>query len=329
VQEKINPQIDFVIPWVDGSDPEWLKLFNQYAPVKKSVALENYTAENRYSDTGLLRYWFRSIEKNAPWVHKVFFITNGQKPDWLNVNCEKLVWVKHEDYIPKEWLPTFSANPIELNLHRIKDLSEHFVYFNDDFYIIKKIKESYYFNKQGLPCDFAIQSIIPGTDFAHIKISNIVEINTRFSKTKVISKHKRKWFSLVYGKNLWRLLYFSPMKRFTGFLERHTSQAFLKSTFEDVWKNCENILLETCANKFRSVTDVNQYLLRYWQLVTGRFHPSTYKGRKKLFHNITVHDIEKCFQNPKIKEICINEEVTQGSVELFEKYFPEKSMFEL
>ncbi len=95
-------KIDFVIPWVDGSDPEWQKLFNQYAPVKKSVPLADYTAEKRYKEYGLLRYWFRCIEKNASWVNKVFFITNGQKPDWLNVNYEKLVWVKHEDYIA--WL---------------------------------------------------------------------------------------------------------------------------------------------------------------------------------------------------------------------------------
>ena len=32
----------------------------------------------------------------------------------------KVVWGKHEDYIPKQYLPTFSSHPIELNMHRIR-----------------------------------------------------------------------------------------------------------------------------------------------------------------------------------------------------------------
>lgn len=69
---------------------------------------------------GYLKYWFRGVEKYAPWVHKIYFVTCGQKPDWLNENHDKLVLVNHEDYIPHEYLPTFSSHTIELNFHRIK-----------------------------------------------------------------------------------------------------------------------------------------------------------------------------------------------------------------
>ena len=31
-----NFDIDIVILWVDGSDPEWIKTFNQYAPKDNS-----------------------------------------------------------------------------------------------------------------------------------------------------------------------------------------------------------------------------------------------------------------------------------------------------
>jgi hypothetical protein len=55
------------------------------------------------------------------------------------------MFVKHEDYIPKEYLPTFNANTIELNFHRIKELSEHFVYFNDDTFITNYMNESDFF----------------------------------------------------------------------------------------------------------------------------------------------------------------------------------------
>ena len=105
--------IAFVIPWVDGSDQEWIELFNKYAPSGKKKNID-FSAE-RYRDYGLLKYWFRGVEKFAPYVRKVHFITNGQKPDWLNTDCPKLNWVKHSDYIPQDCLPVFSSHPMLTN----------------------------------------------------------------------------------------------------------------------------------------------------------------------------------------------------------------------
>ena len=114
-----NTAIDFILTWVDGSDHEWIKEFNKWSPsAKKNTDIR----EERYRDYGLLKYWFRAIEKFTPWVNKVHFVTCGQKPDWLNVNCPKLNWVKHSDYIPSEYLPVFSSHPIELFFHKIPGL---------------------------------------------------------------------------------------------------------------------------------------------------------------------------------------------------------------
>ena len=323
-------KIDFVLPWVNGNDPEWIALFNQYSSVKKTVLEDDYLSQKRYEDIGLLRYWFRCVERNASWVNKVFFITNGQKPDWLNTDCEKLVWIRHNDYIPAEYLPVFSANPIELNLHRIEALSDHFVYFNDDFFLINRVDRSYFFNNDGLPCDFAILDKIPAGHFGHIIINNVSEINARFNKNDVIGKNKNKWFNLKYGKDLLRTLFFNQAAVFSGFMVTHTSQAFLKSTFDEVWKNCDKVLSETSSNKFRSAGDVSQYLFRYWQLVTGKFSPVSPKGRVHFDTNIAVTELEKYFINNKIKEICINDGYYhEEAVKLFDKYYPEKSMFEL
>ncbi|MBR6908270.1 hypothetical protein IKN40_07520 [bacterium] len=87
------------------------------------------------------------MEKFTPWVNNVFFVTCGHYPSWLNLNHPKLKFIKHEDYIPKEYLPTFCSHTIELNFHRIKELSEHFVYFNDDTFIINHMRESDFFEK--------------------------------------------------------------------------------------------------------------------------------------------------------------------------------------
>ena len=69
----------------------------------------------------------------------------GHYPDWLNLDCPKLRFIKHEDYIPKKYLPTFNSHTIELNFNRIKELSERFVYFNDDMFIIDYMEKSDFF----------------------------------------------------------------------------------------------------------------------------------------------------------------------------------------
>ena len=121
----MEPMIDFVVTWLDSSDPNWQKSLAEYSPNTKGDK-----GKARFRDMRLFHYWFRAVEMYAPWVHKVFLITNGKYPDWINKDNPKLVLVKHEDYMPKECLPTFNSCAIELHMHKIKGLSEHFVYFN-------------------------------------------------------------------------------------------------------------------------------------------------------------------------------------------------------
>ena len=110
--------IDFVVTWVDNSDPQWQNEFEQY---KTDTVANEENSHIRYSEHGLLRYWFRGVEKFAPWVRKIHFVTNGQYPAWLNLNNSKLHFVRHSDYIDSKYLPLFNSHPIENNLHRIKD----------------------------------------------------------------------------------------------------------------------------------------------------------------------------------------------------------------
>ena len=64
-------KIDFVVTWVDGNDPEWLQERAQYMPMR----LDTGNAKNRFRDWGLMKYWFRGVEKFAPWVNHVYFVT--------------------------------------------------------------------------------------------------------------------------------------------------------------------------------------------------------------------------------------------------------------
>lgn len=132
-----DEKVDFVILWVDGNDPEWQASKAKYTADKGQDA-----SANRYREWENLKYWFRGVEKFAPWVNNVYFVTCGHYPEWLNLEHPKLRFVRHEDFIPKECLPTFSSRPIDMNLHRIEELSEHFVYFNDDMFLIDKVEKT-------------------------------------------------------------------------------------------------------------------------------------------------------------------------------------------
>lgn len=88
---------------------------------------------NRFVDNEELRYSLRSLEKYAPWVRKIFLVTNGQIPYWLNLDHSRLTIITHDQiFVNKSDLPTYSSPAIESHIHRIPGLSEHFLYLNDD-----------------------------------------------------------------------------------------------------------------------------------------------------------------------------------------------------
>jgi len=327
--------IDFVILWVDGNDPEWIEEFNKYSPKKKDISLD--ILKERYRDNGLLRYWFRGIEQNAPWVRRIFFVTSGQKPAWLNLNNKKLQWVKHEDFIPHQYLPTFSCRPIHIHLHKITGLSENFVLFDDDMYILNSIQENYFF-KNNLPRDYALLRPIKIPDFySHIIINNMIEINKQFKKNEAIRKNLHKFFNFRYGiRHFVPAYYISRVNNFPGFFYKHFSQPFLKSTFDEAWEHCREILEATSHNRFRTIADVTSNLFRYWQLAKGNFFPEIPNKNKKKYNVAisNVDQIKKTITNKHIKELCLNDtdcpdETYYQIINCFDNKFPDKSSFEV
>lgn len=328
-------RIDFVLTWVDGSDPEWQKKRHAY-----DSSVHRVNVETHYRDWGTLKYWFRAVERFAPWVKKIHFVTCGQRPSWLNSNHPKLHLVDHDDFIPSEYLPTFSANPIELNLHRIKDLSERFVYFNDDTFISAPMTEKDFF-VNGLPCDSAtFASLIPsvkGEVITYILFNDLLLINSNFCKRASLKGNLHKWINLKYGKDAIKNMYYLPIGKFSGFDNPHLPNAYLKSTFEEVWTTEGEFLDSVCRNRFRTNNDVNQYLMRYWRLVKGEFVPRS----SNIGRCYTIGDDNAAIENLLIhqerKMICINDNIKLYSIDeqmqwingVLSKAFPDKSTFEL
>lgn len=267
--------IDFVVTWVDGADPNWLAERKQWAAddpnVKGRVAA-------RFRDWGLFKYWFRAVETCAPWVRTVHFVTWGHVPPWLDMSHPKLHVVKHSDFIPAEYLPTFNSNVIEMFLHRIPGLSEKFVYFNDDVFLLRPVSPDYFFH-QGLPRDFFCLNAIAfrSSTIGHTIGSTVAVINDNFRPQQAFRRHWRKFLSPRNGwmrafKTLYLRLLFP--KYFLNFSGRHSFMAFRRKTFEEVWAKSGEALAATCRNRFRGALDVNPWVFRYWQLVTGRFEPT-------------------------------------------------------
>ena len=328
--------IDFVITWVDMEDQKWKAEFSKYSGKKDNE--KNGVSEARFRDYGFLKYWFRGVEKFAPWVRKIHFVTSGQKPDWLDANNPKINLVNHEDYIPEQFLPTYNSVVIERYIHKIPGLAEHFVYFNDDFYIINHVSTERFF-KNGLPCDIAVFQYNPSWSQWYKRIKNNLKIiNRHFDKKEVMKRDYDKWFHESYGSKA-RLNYLlKPYNKFITLRTPHNAQPYLKSTFEEVWAVAEKELTETSANRFRTVTDYTPELFRTWQICKGNFEPyNTYSDTKMFPLMIRPKQAVRAIYNQSYTLICLNDnvhirnyaQVMENIKNAFDSILPEKSSFEL
>ena len=325
--------IDFVITWVDGHDPAWQAKKAQYTGAESTEG----NTDVRYRDWDTLKYWFRGVEMFAPWVRYIYFVTDGQKPDWLNIQHPKLRWVKHTDFIPKEYLPTFNTNAIEFNLYKCPNLAEQFVYFNDDVFLISKTKPQDFF-VNGLPCDRpGVGCCMPTDFFSYLPFNNTYLLNRHFSLKKAIRKDWKKWFCYQPVKELLKLLWYGRHDAIPGTNDQHIHISFRKETFQQVWEKEYALLHETCTHKLRTREDVTDWCVRNWQLLTGNFHPARPIGKafstSELDRNSDALMYMRC---QKGKVICLNdneneknyEEHKKMVIEEFERLLPHKSAFE-
>ncbi len=334
--------IDFVVTWLDANDPVWRGEYNKYRG--DVVHKED---NGRYRNWDFFKYWFRAVEKYAPWVNKVYLVTNGKNPDWINPNHPKLVLVKHSDFMPERYLPTFNSCAIEINFNHIKGLSEYFVYFNDDCFINSPVSPMYYF-KNGLPCDCNEESIFlrPSWDPRN-KFSNKIQrycdvaiLNNFFNRKNVVRSAFKNWLGLHLGIEGFLtsiIMMHSPM--FESFRIRHYEQPMLKSVINDIWEKAGEMAEITCS-RFRQDVSLNPYIIRYWQFASNRFSPMKLnEGRLFTLGRDDTNTIVNALQGNRYKSICLNDtpfcseedylKVKMIILNVFEKKFPNKSNYEL
>ena len=357
-----QPKIDFVITWVDGTDPKWLaEKIRTLQETDFSETQKTDSSDLRFrNDFDFLKFWFRGVEKFAPWVNQIFFVTYGHLPSWLNLNHPKLKIIRHEDFIPQEFLPTFNSHTIENHLHLIPGLSEHFVYFNDDFYLLKATKATDFFAKVSskkstknqnhskisaeiyLPRAFFAENILinnPSRDiFPYIQMNNMALINQKYHKSDFYRQHFSKAYHLKYGMFNFRNLLLSPWKEFSLIYDPHCATSYLKSTFQKTWKSSGDILAETSAHRFRSSQDISHLIFFYTQLLEGNFVPRSPRFSHHTMLSSDERNNQKIVQYIKQQKyhiLCINDGQVKDPVktktaleQAFAEILPEKSQFE-
>ena len=144
---------------------------------------EKKSKDNRISNNNELKYSLRSIIEFAPWFNRIFILMNPPKkiPSWFNEKYSKIITlVDHTETFPdKKHLPTTNSNSIETTLSNIPNLSEHFIYFNDDVFLGRRVSYLEFFNEQG-------KAVIPKSVLLHTDLSK--SINKKIKIPKMVER---------------------------------------------------------------------------------------------------------------------------------------------
>ena len=224
--------IDAVILWVDGNDDKHKIKISNYVDNKSEISLTKF--RTRFDQVNEIKFTIDSILKFAPYIENIHIITDEQTPEFLekidnNDYYKKVSIVDHKVVFKdfEQFLPTFNCRPIETCMHRIPGLAEHFIYFNDDFFLIKHTKPTDFF-RNGLP-------VLRGK---WLKFDKDI-FYKKFKKIRVGHKKAQQKAAQLVG-----------LKKYYNF--KHTPHPLRKSTFKTYFNNNPNILIENIKYRFRN-----------------------------------------------------------------------------
>ena len=313
--EMENKGIDLVYLWVDGNDPVWQAKRN--ATIGKPEEKSAVNCEGRYADNDELRYSLRSVELYAPWIRKIFIVTDNQVPRWLDTSDPRIRIVDHKEIMPSESLPCFNSSVIEHFICRIPDLSERYLYANDDMYINRHVTPETFFASDGLP---------------------VIRLNRRWLRKYYLLFNERIRKKPLSNYNIIvRNAADLVEKRFGVYIggkAHHNIDSYLKSDCLHVEEMFRKELQPTFSNHVREANDIQRSLYHYVALAEKRGHLRyvSQKDSLRLHIQNRRHYDKLSKYNPML--FCMNDsEYAQESdrrfaSEFLQKRFPEKSRFE-
>lgn len=321
--EIIGP-VDAVYTWVDDLDAQWIAKKNEYLQREsRPGAVTLFSGDSiRYHNRDELRYSLRSVAQYAPFVRTIYLVTDRQIPPWLNTDHPRIRVVFHQQIFKDAGvLPTFNSHAIESQLHHIENLSERYLYFNDDCFLGRMVRPRDFFAADGDPIAYLSDESVPNT-----------------APTGTDS-------GLIWGaKNNCRLLsQIAPIDTLQKLL--HVPHSQVKSILVEMEERFAVEFQATVSSRFRSITDiaVASSLQQHYAALTGR---AELRGPNDACFPTCCINVASPFLKPTLKRIlltrrykafCINEPLIPDVdtsrfdrivTDFLQAYFPNKSEFE-
>ena len=307
--------VDLVYLWVNGNDPQWRK--KRAAFTHEHYSDEGMDNEARYADSGELKYSLRSANLYAPWIRKIFIVTDNQTPVWLDTSNPKIRIVDHKEILPPEALPTFNSNVIEHCLHRIPDLSEHFLYSNDDMFFNKPVGVEDFFGKNGLPVIRLIPKAMRRQWYWIVKNilkKNISNYNLNIHTAALLIEEK-------YGK-------------YINHKPHHNIDAYRKSDYSHTFETFKSAIQPTLLNHTRAENDIQRAIYSYLPVAEKNCHVKFVSKATSFRCHIASPDFDKKLMKKSPMLFCLNDsqfcndDHRRKMHEFLEYRFHEKSPFE-
>ncbi|MFM4807082.1 Stealth CR1 domain-containing protein [Aeromonas hydrophila] len=229
----IDFPIDVVFTWVDDTDPAWQLRYQQHKSQVNAEHVGRYATDPaRFSNHDELRYSLGSVLKFLPWVRRIYIVTDQQCPKWLTPS-DKIRIVDHSDIIDRQYLPTFNSHVIEAHLHKIPDLAEHFIYFNDDVFVARPLPAGHFFRSNGIASLFMSSKSLA---IMQRKGTDTPTLSASLKSASILNQD----FSFLIDHPL-----------------VHTYVPLRKSIFEESWRLYRADLKSFLSHRFRTNHDLN------------------------------------------------------------------------
>lgn len=263
----MKESVDLVILYVDNTDNVWRKAYIDYC-IKNRVQgkiADLHTA--RYEDIGLIHYQLKLVKKYMPFINNIFLVVSNIEQVPKNIDKDIKI-ILHKDILPYNKLPTFNSATIEMFLHKIPNLSEYFIYANDDMLPCKPLKDTDFFEN------------------GKIKITMIKE---QLNNVKNLFRYQCINSNMLID-NLLKIkkdYYLRPIHSFTPMIKSHS-----KELFDTL---CDKIM--PYLTGFRNIYQPNQYIYPLYEY----YKYGTYTSNIDFLYTETKEDFDF---NHQI--VCIN-----------------------
>ena len=243
---SLNDKIDAVITWVDGNDPMHQAKRAQFLTNKRENARKDVAGETRFNQVGEIYCCIASILRFAPWINKIYIVTDNQDPhveDYIKIHFpdnkipvevvdHKVVFEGYEKH-----LPTFNSLAITSVLWRIPGINERFILFNDDVMLQRPVTPEDFYRDNKI--------VLYGRRWISVNETRITLVLQTLMRRLVGKKAL-----LSFKKFMYNAARVTQSARFVRL--DHTPHAFFKSVFSEFYAANPQCLEDNVRHRFRN-----------------------------------------------------------------------------